>query len=124
MWFECVFAGVCLQHDILYEELTVKEHLLLFARIKGVAENREEAEVGGEEYWCRRKRPQGRGERAVSVQIKWTYWLGMSMRPVLGVCVLFFLDLVGIVVTLEQKNVFSILTGYNAMMCSSLILAP
>jgi ABC-type multidrug transport system ATPase subunit len=28
--------GVCLQHDCLFPELTVKEHVQFFARIKGV----------------------------------------------------------------------------------------
>ncbi|XP_065189363.1 ATP-binding cassette sub-family A member 9-like [Sycon ciliatum] len=39
------FTGVCPQHDILYEELTVREHLLLFARIKGIPGDCEEQEV-------------------------------------------------------------------------------
>ncbi|XP_067671428.1 cholesterol transporter ABCA5-like [Haliotis asinina] len=37
-------CGVCPQHNILYDELTTKEHLMVFAGIKGVAENvREQA---------------------------------------------------------------------------------
>ena len=31
-------TGVCPQHDILYEELTCREHLNVFAGIKGVNE--------------------------------------------------------------------------------------
>ena len=27
--------GICPQHDVLFEHLTVKDHILLFARIKG-----------------------------------------------------------------------------------------
>ena len=35
--------GICPQHNILFDLLTVEEHLLLFARIKGVpAENLQE----------------------------------------------------------------------------------
>jgi ATP-binding cassette, subfamily A (ABC1), member 3 len=30
------FLGVCPQHDILFDDLTVKEHLLLFAAFKGM----------------------------------------------------------------------------------------
>jgi len=30
------FLGVCPQHDTLYDELTVKEHLELFAVFKGM----------------------------------------------------------------------------------------
>ena len=32
--------GVCPQFDILWDDLTVKEHLLLYARIKGVRDER------------------------------------------------------------------------------------
>ena len=35
------FTGVCPQHDILYDELTVREHLELFARIKGIPAHEE-----------------------------------------------------------------------------------
>jgi ATP-binding cassette subfamily A (ABC1) protein 3 len=37
--------GVCPQHDILYPELTVLDHLRLFAAIKGVRRSREEVEA-------------------------------------------------------------------------------
>ena len=30
------FLGVCPQHDILFDDLTVKEHLNLFCAFKGV----------------------------------------------------------------------------------------
>eukprot|EP00457_Paulinella_chromatophora_P000142 gb/GEZN01000142.1/.p1 GENE.gb/GEZN01000142.1/~~gb/GEZN01000142.1/.p1 ORF type:complete len:1985 (+),score=306.96 gb/GEZN01000142.1/:58-6012(+) len=30
------FLGVCPQHDILYPQLTVKEHLIMYAKLKGV----------------------------------------------------------------------------------------
>lgn len=29
-------CGICPQHNILYDELTCREHLILFAGIKGV----------------------------------------------------------------------------------------
>lgn len=31
--------GVCLQTDVLYDELTVREHAEYYARIKGIPEN-------------------------------------------------------------------------------------
>ena len=31
------FMGNCFQHDVLYPELTVKEHLNLYAGLKGIA---------------------------------------------------------------------------------------
>lgn len=31
--------GVCPQHDILFDNLTVKEHLILFANFKGMTQN-------------------------------------------------------------------------------------
>jgi ATP-binding cassette subfamily A (ABC1) protein 3 len=30
------FMGICPQHDVLYDDLTVKEHLELFATFKGI----------------------------------------------------------------------------------------
>jgi ATP-binding cassette, subfamily A (ABC1), member 3 len=30
------FMGVCPQHDILYEDMTVREHLEMFAVFKGM----------------------------------------------------------------------------------------
>jgi ABC-type multidrug transport system ATPase subunit len=36
---------VCPQYDILWDELTVKEHLLFYARLKGIKDNQEESEV-------------------------------------------------------------------------------
>lgn len=39
------FLGVCPQHDILFDDLTVKEHLVLFATFKGVPKNEIEAAV-------------------------------------------------------------------------------
>ena len=41
--FNC--TGVCPQHDILWSDLTIKEHLLFYARLKGVAIKDEEAYV-------------------------------------------------------------------------------
>ena len=38
-------CGICPQHNILYDELTAKEHLLIFAGIKGVPADKTEAEV-------------------------------------------------------------------------------
>jgi ATP-binding cassette, subfamily A (ABC1), member 3 len=35
-----VSLGVCPQHDVLYPDLTVKEHLQLYAGLKGVAPNK------------------------------------------------------------------------------------
>lgn len=32
------FMGVCPQHDILFDDLTVKEHLELFASFKGMSD--------------------------------------------------------------------------------------
>ena len=37
--------GVCPQHDILWDQLTGKEHLELFARLKGVPEDKVQREV-------------------------------------------------------------------------------
>ncbi|XP_020590496.1 ABC transporter A family member 1 isoform X2 [Phalaenopsis equestris] len=37
--------GVCPQHDILFPELTVKEHMVMFAALKGVADHCLEGEV-------------------------------------------------------------------------------
>jgi len=33
------FMGVCPQHDILFDDLTVREHLELFAVFKGMESN-------------------------------------------------------------------------------------
>ncbi|ORX90745.1 hypothetical protein K493DRAFT_265395 [Basidiobolus meristosporus CBS 931.73] len=38
-------TGVCPQHDILWEDLTVEEHLLYYARLKGVKPSEEKARV-------------------------------------------------------------------------------
>ena len=37
--------GVCPQHDVLYDKLTAREHLQMFAAIKGIPPNEIEAEV-------------------------------------------------------------------------------
>eukprot|EP01083_Nonionella_stella_P193084 713453_1 len=37
--------GVCPQHDVLWNRLTTREHLWLFARLKGVPQDRVDAEV-------------------------------------------------------------------------------
>eukprot|EP01084_Bolivina_argentea_P269164 457390_1 len=37
--------GVCPQHDVLWDRLSAREHLWLFARLKGVSENRVDKEV-------------------------------------------------------------------------------
>ncbi|OUM68606.1 hypothetical protein PIROE2DRAFT_32023, partial [Piromyces sp. E2] len=37
--------GICPQHDILWNDLTVEEHLLFYARLKGIPEDQEEASV-------------------------------------------------------------------------------
>eukprot|EP00488_Nonionellina_sp_1-RS-2012_P002422 TRINITY_DN4659_c0_g1_i1.p1 TRINITY_DN4659_c0_g1~~TRINITY_DN4659_c0_g1_i1.p1 ORF type:complete len:232 (-),score=74.65 TRINITY_DN4659_c0_g1_i1:9-704(-) len=37
--------GVCPQHDVLWDKLTAREHLWLFARLKGVPESRVQSEV-------------------------------------------------------------------------------
>ena len=37
--------GVCPQHDILWDDLTVGEHLLFYARLKGVPSSQERAKV-------------------------------------------------------------------------------
>ena len=41
------YVGVCPQHEILWGDLTCEEHLLFYARLKGV-ERREEGEVVGQ----------------------------------------------------------------------------
>ncbi|KAK9764912.1 hypothetical protein K7432_007176 [Basidiobolus ranarum] len=38
-------TGVCPQHDILWEDLTVDEHLLFYARLKGVKPSEENARI-------------------------------------------------------------------------------
>jgi ABC-type multidrug transport system ATPase subunit len=38
-------CGICPQHNILYDELTTEEHLMIFAGIKGVPTNDVEKEV-------------------------------------------------------------------------------
>ena len=37
--------GVCPQHDVLWPDLTVKEHLQLYAAVKGVSRSKLDAEV-------------------------------------------------------------------------------
>eukprot|EP00833_Pecoramyces_ruminatium_P010009 jgi/Orpsp1_1/1184041/evm.model.c7180000087760.1 len=37
--------GICPQHDILWNDLTVEEHLLFYARLKGVSRSKEKAAV-------------------------------------------------------------------------------
>jgi len=37
--------GICPQHDILWGDLTVKEHLLFYARLKGIPKDQEESAV-------------------------------------------------------------------------------
>jgi len=37
--------GVCPQHDVLYEKLTAREHLRLFAVLKGLEEENIDAEI-------------------------------------------------------------------------------
>jgi ABC-type multidrug transport system ATPase subunit len=37
--------GMCPQFDVLWDELTVEEHLLFYARVKGVSPNEEEYQV-------------------------------------------------------------------------------
>lgn len=39
------FLGICPQHNVLFDDLTVKEHLELYALIKGVPENDLDLEV-------------------------------------------------------------------------------
>lgn len=39
------FIGVCPQHDVLFPTLTVREHLRMFAKVKGVPDSEVEAEV-------------------------------------------------------------------------------
>ena len=34
--------GVCPQHDILWDELTAEEHLLLFSKLKGIVDTKKE----------------------------------------------------------------------------------
>ena len=38
--------GICPQHDVLFDDLTVEEHLIFFCRLKGVASDRVQAQVG------------------------------------------------------------------------------
>ena len=37
--------GICSQHDILWDDLTVGEHLLFYVRLKGVPSSQERAKV-------------------------------------------------------------------------------
>jgi ATP-binding cassette, subfamily A (ABC1), member 3 len=37
--------GLCPQYDILFDELTVREHIVFFCRLKGVPKNKVEEEV-------------------------------------------------------------------------------
>lgn len=37
--------GVCPQHDILWDDLSVSEHLYFYARLKGVSQDNEESAV-------------------------------------------------------------------------------
>ena len=37
--------GVCPQHDVLWKRLTAREHLWLFARLKGVPQHRVDKEI-------------------------------------------------------------------------------
>jgi ATP-binding cassette subfamily A (ABC1) protein 3 len=39
------FMGVCPQHDVLWDQLSGREHLQMFAELKGIPANRVEAEV-------------------------------------------------------------------------------
>lgn len=39
------YLGVCPQFDVLWENLTPKEHVLFYARLKGVAAKDEETHV-------------------------------------------------------------------------------
>lgn len=38
--------GFCPQHNILFDELTVREHIIFYSRLKGFSEDQVEAEVG------------------------------------------------------------------------------
>lgn len=38
-------TGVCPQHDILFDDLTPKEHLMFFAAVRGITETEVESEV-------------------------------------------------------------------------------
>jgi len=44
-FFNFFFLGVCPQHDILWDDLTVGEHLLFYARVKGVSPKNEKDAV-------------------------------------------------------------------------------
>lgn len=37
--------GICPQHDILWDDLTVREHLLFYAKLKGVTSKEENEEI-------------------------------------------------------------------------------
>ena len=37
--------GICPQHDVLWEDLTVKEHLLFYSRLKGIPASEEKRHV-------------------------------------------------------------------------------
>jgi ATP-binding cassette subfamily A (ABC1) protein 3 len=39
------YTGICPQRDVLYEELSIEEHLQFYARVKGVPEEAIEREV-------------------------------------------------------------------------------
>lgn len=38
-------TGVCPQHDVLFDQITPREHLVFFAKIRGVPEDRIDGEV-------------------------------------------------------------------------------
>ena len=40
-----LYIGVCPQFDLLWPDLTVEEHLLFYARLKGVSPKREKSKV-------------------------------------------------------------------------------
>jgi len=41
--YKCI--GICPQHDILWNDLTVEEHLLFYARLKGISKRQEESAI-------------------------------------------------------------------------------
>ena len=46
------FSGICPQHDVLFDNMTVEEHLRFFCRLKGVEDSRVQHQVRLLRYIC------------------------------------------------------------------------
>lgn len=70
--------GVCTQFDILWDDLTIREHLSFYSRIKGVPENKinaitsstaEALDLDGDEFWLCPTQLSGGNKRRLSLAI-------------------------------------------------------